>query len=362
MKISEIRVERLAAWVIVGAGALLLFRLYAGLIFGIALPFLLAWGAAYTVRPVAVRLSRRLHMPSGACSVALVFLAVLLASVGLFLLARRAVLELFSVAEHLSAEGIASFLAPLTSWWAGLATRFPILGSLGLGGEGGAQLVGRISEGLLTALGEWAAARAASLATALPLWSLFLFVSLVAAFYFARDLSSIHETLLSYLPAGAVRLLRRVKDGAWWTVGSYLRAYGLIMLLTFFVLVVGFLLLGVRYALLLAALFAILDFLPVIGVGMLLVPWGIYALLAGDSFLGIGILVLWVVISVVRQFAEPRILGKNLGIHPLLTLLAMYAGLRLFGFAGLVLLPMVAVTLRGLLVAPDAKEPGDRQG
>ena len=110
-----------------------------------------------------------------------------------------------------------------------------------------------------------------------------------------------------------------------------------------------------RYPLLLATLFCLFDILPVLGVGMLLVPWGVFALLSGAKGLGVGLLVLFAAISIVRQFAEPRLLGASYGVHPLLTLLSLYAGARLFGFLGLLLFPALTLLLYETFFADEEK-------
>ena len=120
----------------------------------------------------------------------------------------------------------------------------------------------------------------------------------------------------------------------------------LIMGLTFFELFIGFTVLGVKYSFLAALGVALVDILPIFGVGTVLVPWAILMFLTGDQFLGVGILALWAIISVVRQFAEPKIVGKSLGISPVLTLLATYAGLRLFGVPGMIGAPAIAVFVK----------------
>ena len=88
---------------------------------------------------------------------------------------------------------------------------------------------------------------------------------------------------------------------------------------------------------------AIVDLLPVLGTGTVLLPWGIILLISSDSFSGFGMIALYVVITLVRNFAEPKIIGSQIGINPLFTLLAMFAGLKLFGFVGLILLPITLI-------------------
>ena len=134
----------------------------------------------------------------------------------------------------------------------------------------------------------------------------------------------------------------------------------LILGLTFIELFIGFSVIGVNYAFLAALGVALVDILPIFGAGTVLVPWGVVALLTGNRFTGLGLLVIWAVISVVRQFAEPRIVGKSLGVSPLLALLAMYGGFRLFGVSGMILSPAVIILVRAFV--EEGRASGKKQG
>ena len=126
-----------------------------------------------------------------------------------------------------------------------------------------------------------------------------------------------------------------MRERVFWVCRRYLRAYFFIFLLTFGELLLGFLLLRLNYAFWLAWVTALLDLLPVLGVGLVLLPFGIFELCTGQVLRGVGLLLLYAVITVVRQVVEPRWVGKSLGVHPLLLLFGIYAGLRIFGVAGL---------------------------
>ena len=126
----------------------------------------------------------------------------------------------------------------------------------------------------------------------------------------------------------------------------YLRACLLLGLFTFLQMFIGLAILSVPYAFLLSLLIAVVDFLPLLGTGIILIPWAAVSLLMGEVRLGIGLLVLYVVSSVVRQILEPRLIGQGLGLHPLLSLFAMYAGLRLLGVPGMILAPLLVSAAR----------------
>jgi len=120
------------------------------------------------------------------------------------------------------------------------------------------------------------------------------------------------------------------------------------MCVTFVELAVGLTILGVSGAPLIALGIAVFDFFPVLGTGGIMIPWIVLEILRGDFTLAIGLAVLYAIVSVVRGFIEPKIVGGQLGQHPLLTLCAIYAGFQLMGFLGMVLLPIIAQILVSL--------------
>ena len=137
---------------------------------------------------------------------------------------------------------------------------------------------------------------------------------------------------------------------------KYLRSYLIIMGITFVIMLAGLLMLRINNAVLLAVIIAILDLLPIIGVGTVLVPWSIVELLLGNTGMGIGLIVLLVIHELVRQFAEPKIIGKNLGVHPLVSLLLLYVGYSVLGFVGILFVPLIAVVLNIFFVKNDFTE------
>ena len=112
----------------------------------------------------------------------------------------------------------------------------------------------------------------------------------------------------------------------------------------------GFLILRVNYATTLALIIALLDMLPVIGTGTVLIPWGIGAIVTGRVGMGIGILVMFGIITVVREVIEPKIVGSSIGMHPLLTLVAMYTGYKLLGLWGILIFPPALDLAKTLLI------------
>ena len=123
-------------------------------------------------------------------------------------------------------------------------------------------------------------------------------------------------------------------------MGSYLKAYGILILITSIELFIGFTILGINNAILLAILIALIDIFPILGTGTVVIPWAIISLIQGNFFRGIGLAIIYIVVLLVRQIIEPRIVGAQLGQHPVVTLIAIYIGFLWMGVFGMILLPI----------------------
>ena len=168
---------------------------------------------------------------------------------------------------------------------------------------------------------------------------------------YARKITA---ALVAHLPAtlrGRLPTWRLAMRRVSW---RFLRAYLLLFLLTFSEALVGLWLLRQPYALLIALGVAIVDLLPVLGAGTVLVPWALVVLVFGNYRLGLGLLILYGVMTIVRQIAEPHIVGKSLGLPPVVTLFAVFVGWELFGVLGMLLSPAVALLVKELFCAKRA--------
>lgn len=193
-----------------------------------------------------------------------------------------------------------------------------------------------------------AVAEASARAAKFPGQLLSMIICVIATIFITVDFSRITAFLLRQMPQRMRRMTMQAKNCAVQVLRSYCRSYGIILCITFAELAVGLLFLRQRHAILIALAVAILDIFPVLGTGLVLVPWGAVTLLVGSTAKGIGLLSLWLIILVVRQIIEPRILGHQVGLHPVVTLIAMFFGARLFGPVGLLLLPILCAVLKSL--------------
>lgn len=184
--------------------------------------------------------------------------------------------------------------------------------------------------------------------TEIPGFIVKIVVTVISTFFIAIDYDRIIGFLKKHIPAGKEDMLRRSKEHIRNTVFIYIKSYSLLFLLTFIELSIGFFILKIPYAGWLGLAIAIFDILPVLGTGGILLPWAVFLFLMKNTFLAVGILVLYLIITVIRNIVEPKLVGKQIGLHPLATLMAMFLGLKLIGIAGMVLFPVALTIVLGL--------------
>lgn len=182
-----------------------------------------------------------------------------------------------------------------------------------------------------------------SVAKSIPSVFISSIVALVASCYIAKDYDKLKKFIRGIISDKVHKTIVRVKKIVNKSIFGILKGYLLLFLITFVQLTVGFFIIRIKYAPLIALIISVVDFLPVLGTGIVLIPWGIFSILMGDAFVGFSIIALYLINMVVRNFAEPKILGKQMGINPLFTLFSMFLGLKFFGFWGLLLFPLALI-------------------
>lgn len=331
----------------VGLCLLVYFSLKYALVY--LLPFIIAWCVAECVKPLARAVSERFRAPERAVR------AVLCVMIAAGLLA-----AVIGVLSYALGE-VWALLGELVS--SGALSRFgDVLTSLLPVGEDGELLryvreaLGGALSGLLSSVGSLVS----SLAGGLPRVLFFIIITVTAALYFSLDLEGINGFVSDMMPKRLHGWLGRNKKRLRGSLIRYLRAYLFIMLITFAEMLVGFLLIGIDYAVLLAFLVALLDALPLIGVGTVLLPIALYNLAVGEGARALGLILLFVIHTVIRQVTEPRIVGKNLGIHPIVSLVLLYVGYLALGALGILLVPALSVLINAILNKDDPPEVAER--
>jgi len=301
-------------------------------VLSLVLPFLLGLAVALALRPAVEALSELLRVRRRPMAVALtvllyVSLAGILCLTALFALrsARELLLKLPGFLENdvgPAVERVQSFLVRLgAARWLG---ELPEGGLSGLAGE------------MLPSLVE----RSAQLVSELPSAALTVTFTIVFSLLICADHGRVTGFLVRLIPEKHRRLLfdskAVLKDGVAKLIGAHL----LLMLINFALLLAAFLLLGAESPVGIAAVVALLDVLPLIGTGTVLIPWGAVELLRGNSAFGAGLLLTFAVTVAVRNLMEPKLVGKNTGLDPVAALFSMYVGWRLLGFKGVFIAPL----------------------
>jgi len=315
-------------------------------------PFVLAFLLALAAEPLVKVFHLQMHFPRAAAtgigvSMTIGLLILLVMVLGALLL--RELGTLAGIVPDLAGAAMQG-MDSLENWLLDLATGTP---------EGVQPLLTRsvknlFSNGtmLLDQLTTKILSLASGLVSKLPDSALGFGTWLLASFMISSKLPDIRLRIRKRLPKSwhetYLPMLQRMKR----SVLGWLFAQLKLMSITFLVLIAGFFILQIHHAFVWAFFIALVDALPVFGTGTVLIPWSIVCFLRGDTVQGVGILGVYITASLARSMLGPRFVGKQLGLDPLVTLIAMYAGYRFSGFVGLILAPLVAVTAAQLFLSP----------
>lgn len=320
------------------------------------MPFVIGFLIALATRPAARALRRvtKMHQKlAGVLALVLVYAAIILAVWGLGLKIFVSLRDLFvKLPEYydsnilpffnslmLNLEDIAERISPETMEQIYSMTE-KIL-------DGLRNSILRISSGMVSGI--------AGITAKIPFYFISFAFTILASVSISMDYDGTVGFLKKQLPPKARIFLSDAKQHVGKTVLGYLRAYSIILLITFAELCIGLSILRIENAIGIAAIIAIADILPVLGTGGIIIPWAIIALFAQNYFVSVGLVIIYVIILVVRNITEPKIVGDQLGLNPLVTLIAIYLGYRFMGVFGMIALPVITNILVGLQKAGKIK-------
>ena len=186
-------------------------------------------------------------------------------------------------------------------------------------------------------------------AKGIPSFGLGVIVYLMAAYMMTADYSNLRSQIAQRTHHKLRHLFSQVRNIALSAFGGYIRAELLLSVGVFFILLIGFFITRQPYGLLLALGLAILDFIPIVGAGTVMVPWAVIALFMQDYPKAIELMLIWGVIALFRRVGEPKFVGDQTGLSPIVSLISIYIGMRLAGVLGMVLGPTVMLTIINLL-------------
>lgn len=310
----------------------------------LVLPFLVGILLALAAEPAVGFLCRRLSLKRGAgaaLGVSLTLMLLLALGLVLFSAAFQGLRRLASIAPDLESAARQG-LTSLQDWLLSLAGKAPegirslmTKSVLGLFNNGGALYAQAVSA--LPTL-------AAGILSHVTGGFLGMGTAILSAYLISARLPALKQWFRSKLPASWNQRYRPALNRLRSALVGWLKAQARLLALTFCIVYAGLLLLRVRYAPVWAALIALVDAVPMLGTGLVLVPWGIISFLQNDPVRAVGLLLLFAAATLARSTLEPRLVGKQMGLDPLVTLISLYLGYQLLGLPGLLAAPLLAVT------------------
>ena len=324
-------------------GAIVALWLGLWYIFPILLPFMLGGALAAGVEPLVKLLQKKLRLPRFLSSLVCVSLGIILLLGVLTLLAALAVRELRNLSGAVPAltETAQVSLAAAEDWLLSLADGAP--DALRPGLIQGVRDIFSGGSALLERLAGWALGLATGILGRVPGGLLGLGTAVLSAYMISGKYPVLRQKLKDILSRRGEKLMHALQGLREAALG-WLKAQCKLSALTFCVAAGGFLLMGFQGWFLWALLTALVDAVPVLGTGTVLLPWSLVCFVQGSRGRGLGLLLTYLAALLLRTTMEPRLVGRQLGLDPLATLLALYAGYRLFGLAGMILSPLLAVT------------------
>ena len=192
-------------------------------------------------------------------------------------------------------------------------------------------------DGLLKMVNSGSLSKVSSFASSLMDFLVYAILTILASYFMTVEKDHFTKLLQEKTPAGVQRIWDKIRKIFIRAIGGYFKAHFQIMIVIFFITVIPFAFMGISYSGLLAVVIAIVDFLPFFGAGTVLVPWAVYRLVTGSYTYAVILFVIYVVVLVVRQLLEPKLIGDNIGMSPFETLVFMLIGYRLAGVLGLII-------------------------
>lgn len=313
------------------------------------LPFIIGFFIAFLLKPITAFITKKTPFRRKAVSIVVIaFFYILLSSIVLTILAIifTQMGRLVNKLPQLYSEGLEPVLAGINNFiYDVLKGHTPTAaGQLG-------EFFDLVSTTLKNAIRDISSSAVVWITHAikgLPMFVTTLLFTIISSIMISVDYSRISSFILKQFTPKYRNMILDAKSFMINSLFKMLKAYIIIMAITMTELTIGLWLLDVDLALAIGAIIAMLDVLPLIGTGGILIPWSIIELTKQNYYLGFGLLILFFLVSVIRNIIEPKIVGNQIGLHPVVTLAAMYLGLKIFGFIGLLLAPLAALLIQYL--------------
>lgn len=314
----------------------------------LVLPFIIALCISFLLKPVINFFTKYARLPRKTAAL----LSVLLFYSTVGVLIALGLLKIFSIFRELvyfMPDIYNKSIEPAIV--AGFANFDQLLSLLPDTGQDGSTLALKLTEslgGLISSLSSSALSTLSSWAASVPQFAAGVLFTVISTFFIATDYPAITEFVLRQLSPKAKTLVYEIKDYTFGTLLNYIKSYLMIITITFSELSIGLSVIGIENAITIALIIAIFDILPVLGTGGIMIPWALIEAIKGNYRLAAALLLIYVAVTVIRNFIEPKIIGEQVGLHPIATLMSIFVGVKLLGPLGIFILPITVVILKKL--------------
>ena len=330
--------------VLILIGLILAFKLSA-----FYMPFLIAFIISLIIEPIIRLLMRKMKLTRKTSSI-IIFIVVSAIILGVII---WGMISLFSEASNLL-QGLNGYVEKIYRLSQNFVQNFDFE-KYHLPNEI-SSILQNSTGGLLNTLSEWlrnALNGLLNVITSIPKIAIYFAVTIMSLYYICVDKVYILDQLEHHLPEKWVYKLGTHLREITKTLGAYLKAQVTLIFVSFMISLIGLYILkfakfNIEFPLLMAIFIGFVDALPILGSGTVMIPWAIISGLNGDLKLGIAILVLFAIMSIVRQFIEPKLVSKHIGTHPIFTLIAMYTGFKFIGVIGMLLGPIILIIIKNV--------------
>lgn len=341
---------RLGIRIVLAVAAVLLLVFVAAPLVSLMMPFVLALILAWLLNPLVRWLKSKL--PMSRKMISLLLLVLVFGGIGgvVYALGHTLVTQVISLFENWRPilNSVLATIDNVGEWLHDLGGTLHVGGAASTGEGLTEKLAGWVSSLDLSGYISTAASRATGMISGIPGFAVATVVFLMGSYFITSDYPRLRSLVTEQVPLRMRAFCGEVRRIFMEAFGGYLKGELLLSLGVFGILAVGFVLTDQPYGLLLAGGLAVMDFIPIIGAGTLMVPWAAVDLILGNYRHAIGFMVIWGVIVLFRRLAEPKILSGQMGLSPILSLVGIYVGMKVGGVLGMVVGPLLLLVLINL--------------
>lgn len=313
-------------------------------------PFLISWIIAYFLQKPIAFLKSKCKIPEKLSSIVLILLVISTISALIVLIFNKLFSELSSLYAYATSNSDSitqSVLSTFDSFESAI-DKFPFTKYFNVENLGD-KIRDVASDGLLSVLTtsiEKIPAILTDVVALFPKLLIFIIILIFSSFYLTSDFAGVNQFVLTQFNQKITDFMVEFKRIFFDVISKFIKAYLLLFVITFFVMLIAMALIGIRFAFIVALVIAVVDLLPILGCGTILIPWSIINIFTGNYTLSIELILLYIAITFIKQMLQPRIVGDFIGLHPLASLLSMFLGYAVMGIMGMFVFPVVLIILK----------------